>query len=147
MAPQRLSLADISQLHARRWDIERTFNLVKTHLQLHWLWSSRLTVVLHQVYAVFTVAQIILGLRADIAQCAQADLEDVSLDLMIRWIPRFARDGEDPVQAIAERGRQAKIIRPVHRTQRFLPALSLHDYSPLPDGLLLIRTPRYAGKD
>lgn len=103
--------------------------------------------VIHRVYAVLTIAQIILGLRADIPQRAQADLEEVSLDLMIRWIPRFARDGEDPVQANAERGRQAKIIRPVHPPQRFLPALALHDYSPLPDGLLLIRTPRYAGKD
>jgi hypothetical protein len=147
LEPQRLSLADISQLYARRWDIERMFNLVKTHLHLHWLWSSQLTVVIHQVYAVFTVAQIILGLRADIAQRAQADVDDVSLDLMIRWLPRFAQEGEDPVQAIAERGRQAKIIRPVTRTRRELPELSLHDYVPVPLGLLLTRTPRYAGKD
>lgn len=146
LEPQRLSVAEISQLYARRWDIERMFNLVKTHLHLHLLWSSQLTVVIHQVYAVFTVAQIILGLRAEIAQQANADVDEVSLELMIRWIPRFARDGDDPIQAIAERGRQAKLIRPVQRTRRPVPAVAWHDYVPPPAGLLLTRTPRYARK-
>ena len=145
--PQRLSLADISQLYARRWDIERRFNLVKTYLHLHWLWSSQLTVVIHQVYAVFTVAQIILGLRAEIAERAQADVDEVSLDLMIRWLPRFAQNGQDPVQQIADCGRFAKIIRPVTRTQRDLPQLVASDYWPAPSDLTLARVPRYAGKD
>jgi hypothetical protein len=145
--PHQLSLADISALYARRWDIERMFNLVKTYLHLHWLWSSQVTVVIHQVYAVFTVAQIILGLRAEIAERAQADVEEVSLDLMIRWLPRFAQDGQDPVQQIAERGRFAKIIRPPTRTKRELPNLSPGDYSPAPGNLILTRVPRYAGKD
>jgi hypothetical protein len=147
LEPQRLSLADISQLYARRWDIERMFNLVKTHLHLHWLWSSQVTVVIHQVYAVFTVAQIILGLRAEIAARAQADVEEVSLDLMIRWLPRFAQTGQDPVQQIAERGRFAKIIRPVNRTKHDLPDLLPSDYLPAPRDLSLSRTPRYAGKN
>lgn len=147
LEPQRLSLADISELYARRWDIERMFNLVKTYLHLHWLWSSQVTVVIHQVYAVFTVAQIILGLRAEIAERAQADVEEVSLDLMIRWLPRFAENGQDPVQQIAERGRFAKIIRPPTRTKRVLPALVESDYLPAPSHLRLTRVPRYAGKD
>jgi hypothetical protein len=147
LEPQRLSLADISALYARRWDIERMFNLVKTHLHLHWLWSSQVTVIIHQVYAVFTVAQIILGLRAEIAEQAQADVEDVSLDLMIRWLPRFAQNGQDPVQQIAERGRFAKIIRPPTRTKRELPNLSPGDYQLAPTGLTLTRVPRYAAKD
>jgi hypothetical protein len=146
LEPQRLSLADISQLYAQRWDIERMFNLVKTHLQLHWLWSSQVNVVIHQVYAVFTVAQIILGLRAEIAVRAQADVEEVSLDLMIRWLPRFAQNGQDPVQQIVERGRFAKIIRPPTRTKRELPALALSDYLPIPANVDLTRTPRYADK-
>ena len=147
LVPQQLSLADISQLYARRWDIERMFNLVKTHLKLHWLWSSQLTVVIHQVYAVFTVAQIILGLRAEIAERAQADVEEVSLDLMIRWLPRFAQTGQDPVQQMAERGRFAKIIRPPTRTKRALPQLAWSDYLPAPANLILTRVPRYAGKN
>lgn len=140
--PRQLSLHDLSALYARRWDIERMFNLVKTHLHLHWLWSGHPSGVLHQVYAVFTVAQIILGLRAEIATRAQADLEEVSLDLMIRWIPRFAREGQDPVQALVECGRQVRIIRPVQRTRRHLPPVSLDDYLPAPPDLVLTRTPR-----
>lgn len=145
--PHQLPLADISRLYARRWDIERMFNLVKTHLHLHWLWSSQAAVVQHQLYAVFTVAQIILGLRSEVAQRAQADVDDVSLDLFIRWLPRFAQTGGDPLQAIAERGRAAKIIRPPTRTKLDLPTIVLSDYLPLPAQLELTRTPRYAGKN
>ena len=144
--PCRLSLADISRLYARRWDIERMFNLVKTHLHLHLLWSSHLTVVVHQVFAVFTIAQIILGLRAEIAQGAQVEVDEVSLDLMIRWLPRFAQLGLDPVQAIIKRGRQAKIIRPPTRRLLDVPDPPLADYLPLPTNTPLYRVPRYAGK-
>jgi hypothetical protein len=144
--PTRLSLADISRLYARRWDIERMFNLVKTHLHLHLLWSSHLDVVIHQVFAVFTIAQIILGLRAEIAQGAQVGLDDVSLDLMIRWLPRFAQLGLDPVQAIIDRGRQAKIIRPPTRRPLDVPDPPLADYLPVPANTSLSRVPRYAGK-
>jgi hypothetical protein len=144
--PQRLSVCQVGQLYARRWDIEMMFNLVKTHLKLHMLWSSHTTVVLHQVFAVFTIAQIILGLRTDIAQRAQADVFEVSLDLMIRWLPRFARAGLDPIQTLVERGRQARIIRPASRTRLALPDIPLHLYRSPPDTLPLSRTPRYAGK-
>jgi hypothetical protein len=147
LEPAQLPLADISRLYARRWDIERMFNLVKTHLHLHWLWSSQAAVVQHQLYAVFTVAQIILGLRSDVAQRAQAEVDDVSLDLFIRWLPRFAQTGVDPIQAIAERGRAAKIIRPPTRTQLDLPTIALSDYRPAPQSLELTRRPRYAGKN
>ena len=145
--PRLLPLSDIARLYARRWDIERMFDLVKTHLHLHLLWSGHVTVILHQVWAVFTVAQIILGMRADIAARAQADLEEVSLDLLIRWLPRFAEDGQDPVQLIVERGRQVKIIRPVHRVQLSLPDPAITDYLSLPENAPLTRVPRYANKD
>lgn len=144
--PQQLSVPEVAHLYARRWDIEMMFNLVKTHLKLHVLWSSHTNVVLHQVFAVFTIAQIILGLRTDIARRAQADVFDVSLDLMIRWLPRFARDGLDPVQALVERGRAARIIRPASRTRLHLPDIPWDRYHPPPNSLVLTRQPRYAAK-
>lgn len=147
LEPTRLPPGDISQLYARRWDIERMFNLVKTYLHLHWLWSSQVNVVQHQVYAVFTVAQIILGLRAEVAELAQAAVEEVSLDLLIRWVPRFAADGQDPIQRLAEVGRLAKIIRPASRTRYALPDPALSDYLPAPADLPLTRTPHSAGKN
>ena len=36
------------------------------------------------------VEPILLGLRADIAAQADADVFEMSLDLMIRWLPRYA---------------------------------------------------------
>lgn len=147
LQPRDLPLAEIARLYARRWDIEMMFNLVKTHLRLHLIWSGHLNVVVHQVLAVFCVAQIILGLRTEIAARAQAQVGEVSLDLLIRWLPRFARTGEDPVAAIVERGRAAKIIRPSTRQVLHLPAVALADYQPLPADLPLTRVPRYARKE
>ena len=144
--PRLLCLADIAMCYARRWDIEMMFNLIKTHLKLHVLWSSKLSVVLHQVFAVFTIAQVILGLRLDIANQANADPFEVSLDLLVRWVPRLAADGLDPVQTIVERGRLAGFIRPSSRLKLLLPSLDLARYA-FPDTFVpLQRPPRYAGK-
>lgn len=144
--PKQLSIRDISLLYARRWDIEMMFNLVKTHLNLHLLWSSHTTVIVHQVFAVFTIAQVMLGLRSEVAKRAHSDVFEVSLDLMIRWLPRFAAQGDDPVQLIAERGRHAMIIRPSSRLKPSAPLVPLELYDPLPQQLALIRSPRYAAK-
>jgi hypothetical protein len=144
--PARLPILLIGQLYARRWDIEMMFNMIKTHLHLHVLWSSHLAVVLHQVFAVFTVAQIILSLRTEIAQQANADVFEVSLDLLIRWLPRFAQYGEDPVRALVERGRGMLIIRPSSRLVVHAPHPTLDLYAPLPADIVLTRKPRYAMK-
>lgn len=144
--PRLLSLSAIALCYARRWDIEMMFNLIKTHLKLHLLWSSKLTVILHQVFAVFTIAQGILGLRLDIANQAKADPFEVSLDLLVRWVPRLAADGLDPVQTIVERGRFAGFIRPSARLKLSLPSLDLARYSFPISFAPLERVPRYAGK-
>jgi hypothetical protein len=144
--PELLSARDIAQLYARRWDIEMMFNLVKRYLNLHCMWSSTLNVVLHQVYAVFTVAQIILCMRSEIAQKAKADVYEVSLDLIIRWIPRFAKNGVDPIKTIAEQGRAMKIIRPTTRMKWLPKEVDVKHYSKLPPDTQLVRQERYASK-
>lgn len=144
--PRLLSLSEIAMCYARRWDIEMMFNLIKTHLKLHLLWSSKLNVILHQVFAVFTIAQVILGLRLDIANQAKADPFEVSLDLLVRWVPRLAADGLDPVQTIVERGRFAGFIRPSSRLNLALPSLDLARYAFPKSFVPLERLPWYAGK-
>ena len=144
--PRVLSIREISVLYARRWDIELMFNLVKTHLKLHLLWSSQTNVVLHQVFSVFTVAQVILGTRSEIASRAKVDVFDVSLDLMIRWLPRFAAGGDNPIEVMVERGRAAKIIRSASRIRWSSPDPSLGLYVWLLEGTVLLRQARYAGK-
>ncbi len=65
--PLQLTPLAIVRLYGRRWDIEMAFNLVKTHLGLHLLWSSKLVVILQQVWAVLIIAQILQALHLEIA--------------------------------------------------------------------------------
>jgi hypothetical protein len=142
--PAQLPLADIARVYARRWDIEMAFRLVKQHLKLHLLWSSKTTVVLQQVWAVLIIAQVLHALQREIAHRAGVDPFDVSLALLVEYLPRFAYAGEDPLQTFVERGRQLGFIRPSRRTRILAPNIPPDHISPLPDDLLLLRPPRYA---
>lgn len=147
LAPAQLALSEIARLYARRWDVEMSFQLVKQHLGLHLLWSTKSTVVLQQVWAVLIIAQILQALRHEIAARAEADLFDVSMPLLVQYLPRFAADarpGEDPVTVFVERGRAAGFIRPARRVQIHAPVIAPDAVTPLPPGTTLTRTPRYA---
>lgn len=136
----------IVQVYEHRWDIELAFNLVKRHLHLHLIWSAKPTVVLHQVWAVLTIAQILLGLRWEVAGRAACPLEEVSMALLIREMPEYVRLGQDPIAVWVERGRAARYIRPSTRRHREVwdavparPAMA-----PWPADLELVRPARYA---
>jgi hypothetical protein len=142
--PGKLPIEQIAQLYARRWDIEMAIKLVKRELGLHLLWSAKTEVILAQVWAVLCIAQILQALRQEIAGRAGVDTFDVSMSLLVQWLPQLAKNGEDPVQALVERGRAAKIIRPARRVKIQVPDLRLDDYAAFPAGMVLERTPRYA---
>lgn len=142
--PKKLPIEQIAKLYARRWDIEMAFQFVKRELKLHLLWSAKTEVILQQVWAVLIISQILQALRKEIAARAQVEVFDVSLTLLVRTLPRFAQRGEDPVQAVVERGRFAKIIRPSRRVKIQAPHIRDEDLIPLPDGMELTRKPRYA---
>lgn len=144
--PTQLPLHQIAALYARRWDIELGFKLVKTQLGLHLLWSAKPTVILHQLWAVLTIAQILLALRMEIAGRADVDPFDVSLPLLVKHAPRYAARGEDPVTAFVERGRAAGYLRPSRRIRITAPDIPPERLTPIPLGLTLLRTARYAGK-
>lgn len=141
--PELLPLAEIARLYARRWDIEMAIQLVKEHLGVRVWWSTKDTVIHQQLYAVLIIAQIVQALRLEIAARAAVDVFDVSLSLLVRYLPRFAARGEDPVAVFVERGRAAGFIRPARRIQITTPdpplayAWSVH---PVP----ILRPPRYA---
>jgi hypothetical protein len=144
--PTLLALRQIAELYARRWDIELGFKLVKTQLGLHLLWSAKPPVILHQLWAVLTIAQILLALRMEIAGRADVDPFEVSLPLLVKHAPRYAARGEDPVAAFVARGRAAHYLRPSRRITVVAPDIPPAVLTPLPPGLPLVRTPRYAGK-
>jgi hypothetical protein len=144
--PQVLPAPQLVALYRRRWDIEQSFNLLKTHLHLYLLWSARQNVVILQVFATLILAQVVLALRIELAQRAQAELREVSLPLMLQCLPRLAQDGKDPLAELVEHGRRMKIIRPL-RGQPYPvhgPAPAEYVY---PAEHPPARKPRYAGKD
>jgi hypothetical protein len=120
------------------------FTLIKQHLGLHLLWGAKPVVVLQQVWAVLIIAQVLQALRLEIAGRAGADPYEVSLPLLVEYLPYFAYRGLDPVAVFVEQGRALRLIRPSRRTVIAAPAIPLHDLLPLPPDVVLDRPPRYA---
>lgn len=141
--PHRLPLADIARLYARRWDIELAFKMLKRHLHLHLLWSSKSVVILQQLWAVLIIAQILHALQLEIAQRAGVGLFDVSLALLVEYGPRYAAEGQDPIEVFVRQGRELHFIRPSTRTQVRAPVIPPESLQPLPADLVLTRTPRH----
>jgi hypothetical protein len=142
--PGLLSIAEIARLYARRWDIEMAVQLVKEHLGLGLLWSSKPVVIQQQVWAVLIIAQLIQALRLEAAARAGVDLFDVSLPLLVRYLPRYAAWGHDPLAAFLEDGERLGFIRPSRRVQVSAPLPALSAYVWPPPDLVDEREPRYA---
>lgn len=142
--PTELPIGEIARLYARRWDIELAFKLVKRHLGLHMLWGAKSVVVQQQVWAVLIISQVLQGLRMEIAREAKVDPYEVSIELLVRYIPQYAYTGEDPVRVFVERGRELRLIRPSTRTRIEAPTIEPRQLVPIPPDLVLVRTARYA---
>ena len=100
--------------------------------------------ILHQVWAVLTIAQLLQALRVLVAATARVDPFDVSLPLLVRYLPQYAARGLDPIAAFVADGAPARVHPPLppHPPRRpDRPAERLHRP---PKGLRLVRTPRYA---
>ena len=144
--PLQLPIQEIARLYARRWDIELAINLVKTHLKLHILWSTKTVTILQQLFAVLIISQVLQALRMEIAGRAQVDPFEVSMQLLVRWMPQYAYEGQDPVAGFVSEGRDMGFIRPSRRTIIKAPLIPADQIDPIPDNLPLVRLPRYAGK-
>jgi hypothetical protein len=142
--PTLLPPTEVARLYARRWDVELAFKLVKRHLGLHLLWSAKPGVVLQQVWAVLTIAQVVQALRVEIAGQAGVDVFEVSLPLLVEYLPLLLADGADPVALFVAEGRRLQFIRPSTRTAIHAPDLPPAEVLPRPPDLVLIREPRYA---
>lgn len=142
--PQQLSIHEIATLYARRWDIEMAFKLIKRELGLNLFWSSKTEVILQQVWAVLTIAQILHAIQLEIASKAGVDLFDVSLPLIVKYLPGW--NDVDFIAFIVETGRDGGFIRPSRRVSIQTPEVLMSDYLSAPPDLVLERTPRYAGR-
>ena len=142
--PQQLSIHEIATLYARRWDIEMAFKLIKRELGLNLFWSSKTEVIMQQVWAVLTIAQILHAIQLEIASKAEVDLFDVSLPLIVKYLPGW--NDVDFIAFIVETGRDGGFIRPSRRVSIQTPEVLMSDYLSAPPDLVLERTPRYAGR-
>ncbi len=149
--PSHLSGAEIVALYARRWDIELAFRLLKDHLGLRLLWSSKVQVIGAQIWATVLLAQLLHALQVQVAVETGVETFDVSLELLWRYLPemvqRAAAQGTDLVQVMAEVGVAIKLIRPSTRIHRSVPSIDWHEIIPPPVDLVWMRQPRYAHKD
>jgi hypothetical protein len=144
--PELLPLQEVPRLYGRRWDFELAMKLVKRDLGLGLLWGCKPVVVVQQVWAALIVSQILQALRTEVAARAGASVDEVSMGLLVRYMPRFAARGLDPVKEFVEQGRALGFIRPSRRIDRRGPRIPPELLSPLPPGLALRREPRYAGR-
>jgi len=137
-------MREVARVYGRRWDFELAIKLVKRELGVHLVWSTKPVVIAQQLWAALCIAQIIHALRFEVAQRAAVDVCEVSLPLLVRWMPRFAATGEDPVAVFVERGRAAGFIRPSRRVRPDAPAIPALAIISLPVNTILERIPRYA---
>ena len=91
----QLSMRDIAQLYARRWDIELAFKLLKCELGLHLWWGARPELVLIQLWLALILAQLLHALQLQVALQAEVDPFDVSLHLLVELL----RDAADRLHA------------------------------------------------
>jgi len=101
-------------------------------------------VILLHIWAVLIIAQMVHALQMEIVGRAGVDPFDVSLPLLVAYMPGWAYSGLDPVALVVERGRQGGFIRPSRRTHIRAPDIPDDQLVPLPPGLDLVRRPRYA---
>ena len=146
LEPNTFPISSMAEVYARRWDIEMAFKLIKQHLKLRLLWSSKHVVIYQQIWATLIISQVLQSLRLEIAHRAGVDPFEVSISLLVEYAPQYAYEGRDPVKIFVERGRELGFIRPSRRTRIHTPKIPDEAILPAPPGLALTRTPRYANR-
>lgn len=145
--PRLASARELVQLYGRRWDIELAFKLVKRDLMLSQLWSAKPVVIEHQLWAVLLIAQILSALRVEIAGRAEVPIEEVSMPLLVQYLPEYGRTHpDDPIGAYIADARLLRFIRPASRTRYDVAETPLYQIVDPPPKLEWTRVPRYAGK-
>jgi hypothetical protein len=115
--PHVLPLHELTGLYARRWDIEMAFRLLKQYLGGCELWSAKWSTIQAQLWALCLLAQMLHAWQGTIARQAGVDRFDVSIELVVRYVPQLMSQRIDPVQYFVHHGRDLGIIRPSTRSQ------------------------------
>lgn len=118
-----LPLRDIALLYARRWEIEMAFRLLKDYLHLGVLWSAKWSVLQVQLWATLLLAQVYHATQHQVACQAAVDEQDVSMELLVRWVPRLLARGVEPVNSWVKQGVRLGFLRPSRRVDIQTPCI------------------------
>jgi hypothetical protein len=141
--PCQRSQPDIARLYAPSFDIELAFLTLKRELGLHIWWSSKRILIWQQILVVLVVAQLGQALRIEMAVQAGVDPFDVSLPLLVSYLPRLLARRQDPVRWVLTYGRHLGFIRASSRLQITAPEIPLEQMRFPPPHLRLTRPARY----
>lgn len=130
-------------MYARRWDIELAILTIKELLHLQHWWSSQPLLIQQQAFAVLIVAQLVQAVRLLAAAQAGCDPFEVSLPLMVQYVPQFIFQRLHPLRWMGTYGHVLGLIRPASRRVLQLPSLDLAQYVFAPPELALTRKACY----
>ena len=147
LSPTHLSLHDIAQVYARRWDIELAFKLLKCELGLHIWWGARPELVLIQLWLALILAQLLHALHLQVALQADVEPFDVSLHLLVELLDTSAAGPTPILDRLVQEGRALGLIRSSTRLQVVVPEIEPHMLCPPPDLTHLMRHARYAQRN
>jgi hypothetical protein len=143
----QLSMREIAQLYARRWDIELAFKLLKCELGLHLWWGARPELVLIQLWVALILAQLLHALQLQVALQANVDPFDVSLHLLVELLDTSTAGPTPILDRLVQEGRALGLIRSSTRLIVVVPEIEPHMLCPSPDLKDLKRRARYAQRN
>lgn len=133
--PQMLSLGEIAQLYARRWDIEMAFRLLKDYLGIsHW-WSSKQELLLVQIWVVLILAHIVYALRERIALAANCDPFEVSVPILVDLLSQVCSHPPLRLEQFVQAGHHCGLLRASPRPELSIPKVEISCYQPAPPDL------------
>jgi hypothetical protein len=141
LSPTHLSLHDLAQLYARRWDIELAFKLLKCELGLHIWWGARPELVLIQLWLALILAQLHVAMQAAV------DPFDVSMHVLVELLETSPAEPTPIIDRLVQDGRALGLIRPSSRLTVVVPEIEPHMLCPPPDLKDLRRHARYAQRN
>jgi len=133
--PHLLSLGDVAQLYARRWDIELAFRLLKEYLGMsHW-WSSKQELILLQIWVVLILSHLVYALRERIARAWDCDPFEVSVPLLVDLLPQLCSPSQLSLEQLVQSGRRLGLLRRSPRLVLSVPQVELSGYQLAPPDL------------
>jgi hypothetical protein len=144
VSPSQLSMQQIAQLYARRWDIEMAFNLLKSELGLHLWWGARRELVMVQLWVALILAQLLYAVQRYVALQAQVEPAEVSMHVLIELLDLSPMGPTPLLDTLLEKGRPLGLLRPSSRLHLTVPSVASSTLSAPPSAPPRPRHARYA---